>query len=568
MLVDTVQGAGAGSYPKRGKKTMISRNYWIAVGLGAFFVATGVAKAQPVLTVTDVTTVVRQAAQATPAGVNAIIAVSDREGFILAVYGVKGTPTTGELPEVNAIDKAGTAAYLSSGGEAFTSRTAGFIIQPHFPPGIGNTGTGPLTGVGLSSLPFSDINHFRNPTNPAAGIANTSLSGNPGGVPLYKGSVLVGAVGVDSNAILSALVYVGGSDLDESIALAGQAGYTPPSGILATQVLINGIRVPYVNSGVSPSGSSTYNPANYDTNYEPTASTGKPFQAGGVATPIPILPVPAPLTAFPGGEVRDPIIGSTGPPISGQPRLSQAEVTTILYQGALRASQTRGAIRNPIGPAEVFIVVMDYYTVTGGVPQGPYGPLPITTPYTAFPRKQVLGSFRTPDATLFSYDVAAQKARTALFFSNNSIALSARGVGFLSQGTYPPGIDGTVPGPYGPPTYGASNPSFGMPNVTIFPLPFGIQTAVSVLPLGGIPTTPINPYLVNGITVFPGGFPLYRNGVLIGAVGVSGDGVDQDDLITAAATVGFEAPNGIRSDQYTFRGARLPYAKFPQNASL
>jgi hypothetical protein len=99
-------------------------------------------------------------------------------------------------------------------------------------------------------------------------------------------------------------------------------------------------------------------------------------------------------------------------------------------------------------------------------------------------------------------------------------------------------------------------------------LPFGIQTAVSIDPFNGITTSPINGYLPNGITVFPGGFPLYRNGVLIGAIGVSGDGVDQDDLISASGTVGFEAPTNVRSDEYTYRGARLPYAKFPQNASL
>ena len=56
--------------------------------------------------------------------------------------------------------------------------------------------------------------------------------------------------------------------------------------------------------------------------------------------------------------------------------------------------------------------------------------------------------------------------------------------------------------------------------------------------------------------------------MLIGAVGVSGDGVDQDDLISASGTVGFEAPTYIRSDEFAYRGARLPYAKFPQNASL
>jgi hypothetical protein len=56
--------------------------------------------------------------------------------------------------------------------------------------------------------------------------------------------------------------------------------------------------------------------------------------------------------------------------------------------------------------------------------------------------------------------------------------------------------------------------------------------------------------------------------VLIGAIGVSGDGVDQDDLIAASGTVNFLAPNAIRSDRIIFRGTRLPYAKFPRNPSL
>jgi uncharacterized protein GlcG (DUF336 family) len=251
----------------------------------------------------------------------------------------------------------------------------------------------------------------------------------------------------------------------------------------------------------------------------------------------------------------------------------------IIHQAALRAAETRGAIRNPAGsPAEVFIVVVDYYnpvTPPGTTPGDP------SSPATFVP--QVLGSFRTPDATIFSYDVAAQKARTALFFSNNSMAISTRAVGFLAQGTYPPGINNTAPGPYGPALYGKSNPNF-LANTTtpFFTKPkagYGLQILYSLSPtalMGAMPvtlpvisaTTPPNPYVPNGITVFPGGFPLYRNGQLIGAVGVSGDGVDQDDIISAAATVGFEAPDAIRADEFTYRGARLPYAKFPQNASL
>ena len=132
----------------------------------------------------------------------------------------------------------------------------------------------------------------------------------------------------------------------------------------------------------------------------------------------------------------------------------------------------------------------------------------------------------------------------------------------------------TTAGPYGPPTYGPSNPKFGLPGQAFFtPTPkpnFGSQVLYSLSFTGNpIPNTaPPNPFVPNGITVFPGGFPLYRNGQLIGAVGVSGDGVDQDDIISASATVGFEAPLSIRSDEFEFRGARLPYAKFPQDASI
>ncbi len=69
----------------------------------------------------------------------------------------------------------------------------------------------------------------------------------------------------------------------------------------------------------------------------------------------------------------------------------------------------------------------------------------------------------------------------------------------------------------------------------------------------------------NGITIFPGGFPLYRNGQLIGAIGISGDGVDQDDIVGASGTSNFLPPDPIRADQFNFLGTRLPYGKFPRD---
>jgi len=47
---------------------------------------------------------------------------------------------------------------------------------------------------------------------------------------------------------------------------------------------------------------------------------------------------------------------------------------------------------------------------------------------------------------------------------------------------------------------------------------------------------------------------------------VSGDGVDQDDVVTFFGAHGFAAPAGIRADHYFVRGVRLPYQKFSRNA--
>jgi hypothetical protein len=159
--------------------------------------------------------------------------------------------------------------------------------------------------------------------------------------------------------------------------------------------------------------------------------------------------------------------------------------------------------------------------------------------------------------------VAVQKARTALFFSSSNYAFSVRAVGFLAQELYPPGINGTEPGLF----YGMQE-RFCLADPTLVnPLPIAPVTNT----LNGVVVTsisPVDPNLPNGITIFPGGFPLYRNGVVIGAIGVSGDGVDQDDLISASGTANFLAPVPIRTDQFFYSNARLPYAKFPRNPAL
>jgi hypothetical protein len=69
----------------------------------------------------------------------------------------------------------------------------------------------------------------------------------------------------------------------------------------------------------------------------------------------------------------------------------------------------------------------------------------------------------------------------------------------------------------------------------------------------------------NGIVFFPGSTPLYENGLLVGGFGVSGDGVDQDDVVTAAGMVGFAPPLHLRADRVFYRGVRLPFQKFNRN---
>ena len=72
----------------------------------------------------------------------------------------------------------------------------------------------------------------------------------------------------------------------------------------------------------------------------------------------------------------------------------------------------------------------------------------------------------------------------------------------------------------------------------------------------------------SGIVWFPGSLPLYSGNTLIGGLGVSGDGVTQDDVVTFAGGQGFEAPVAIRADQVFIRGVRLAYTKFNRNPSV
>src|SRR5689334_11287719 len=273
------------------------------------------------LTSSDVTLIIKQAAsRAAVISPTSVIAVTNREGYVLGVWNVAGGEPS-EEQIATCVSKAGTASFLSSDQNAFTSRTAGFIIQQHFPPGVNNTPTGPLVGVGLSNLFFSDINKFKGrdpsdvtkfpgtaynsqPGKAVTLVPGTSLDGSPGGLPLYKDGHLVGGIGVSGDGVPGGiiiglrdenpLIFVGGYDKDEDVALSGQAGFKPSSEILATNVFINGISLPYTNSSTSLPKTLTL---------PGTADTGYPIVA-----PPPPFPYPVVTLGGVEGQMRQPIM--------------------------------------------------------------------------------------------------------------------------------------------------------------------------------------------------------------------------------------------------------------------
>ena len=205
-------------------------------------------------------------------------------------------------------------------------------------------------------------------------------------MPLYKNGKLVGGIGVTGDGVPGPVVFrsqnpftfIPGYDKDEEIALAGQLGFRPDRSIQADNVYINGIALPYVLS--------------------PAPAVGPITVTGNAAADYPVQaappPFPYPIATFGGvqGEIRQPIVSDPiSTPINGQPRLTAAEVRSIINFAADRARTTRAGIRLPIGvPMQVFITVEN-------------------NPNDPTKAPSVLGAFRTGEATLFSWDVAVQK---------------------------------------------------------------------------------------------------------------------------------------------------------------
>jgi uncharacterized protein GlcG (DUF336 family) len=491
------------------------------------------------LTALDVTNALRAAATAI-SPTSLVVAVVDRSGEVLGIY-LGPTAAAGDVVQGNfsipvnvqdyAIGLARTGAFFSNNEAPLSSRTVRFISGIHFPPGITNKPPAALYGIENTnrgcSFNVATPGLPRATAFPAGVCQNGNTAGcgtgivtgkrdvfdsdprtvDGGGVPIFKGGQVVGGIGVTGVGI--------DRNATEFAAFMGSIpgpGFGPVVGDPGA-VILDGIRLPFVNNIRRPPG----------------VGPGI-FNAGGVQ-------FANASTNAGNGTPHGYIVGPLTSPVlnaSGNPVLTAAQVNQIILAGVAQANRTRAAIRLPLGrTTRMVLSVAD----TAG---------------------NVLALFRMPDATVFSVDVAVAKARNAVYFSSPTrdpldlpgvplgTSVTARTIGFGAQPLYPAGIDGTRSGPF-----------FGS---------FTLDVA-SPCTQGRDPNNTVNQ---SGIVFFPGSIGLYSGRLtLIGGLGVSGDGVEQDDFVTAAAvTPNFVPALEIRADRIIIGDVRLPYFKFPRNPEV
>jgi uncharacterized protein GlcG (DUF336 family) len=399
----------------------------------------------------------------------------------------------------------------------------------------------------------------------------------PGGIPIFKNGAVVGGIGVffpgttgfatEENSMLNSNFDITKPDRSyeaEFIAFAALGGSSQASarvGSLAGILPVAGIDLPAGRLDLvgitldvfGPGGSEgVQNLVTYGSGLgigNPNSGSNRPVGRGPDGMPNtgdePILKTGVPV---PSGWLVTPHNGQG---------LNKNQVTRIINQAIVQALQTRAAIRLPLGSRSRMVFAVTDKTGT------------------------VLGLYRMPDATFFSIDVAVAKARNTAYYADpnslqpidklptvpRGVAFTNRTFRFLALPRLPEGIDGKPPGPFSILTDGGVNFFNGL-NVGAR-LPASAYTSVQGYDAFNPGTNFRDPFNIlnqNGIVFFPGSSPVYVGTSLRGGFGVSGDGVDQDDVVTTAGINGFAPILPVRrADQFFFSNVRLPYNKFNRN---
>ena len=503
------------------------------------------------------------------------------------------------------------------------------IIQEHFPPSANTVGleAGPLFGVQFSQLPCSDFSQRGTPGNTIGPKrAPLGLSADPGGLPLYKNGVVVGGIGISGDDDYGFDTEVTDLDIsvEELIAVAGAFGFAAPNSIRADRISVDGTTLRFIDMDESDLTSDPANARSFAVIDGPLGNLVAVKSYFGSGTPMIVAGQtyntessgirPARAAEFTNPDVYvmtdgaganrfAPRGGTDGNDVAAP--LTANEVRTILDEAFAVMTRSRAQIRKPLNSrAQVTISVVDTYG-------------------------SVLGMVRSPDAPIFGSDVSLQKARTATFFSStiaaaelaattrspalgggvldpringrvaqirnfigaqNALtgthAFADRSGGNLARPYFPDGEVGTASGPLSVSIAQFSPFSNGLQEELILDNillhvgfvvggpPVDIRRRCTYIPdIPGVAGGQNR--LQNGIQIFPGSVPIYKNGVLVGGIGVSGDGIDQDDMISflgvhnAGLKLGTltNADPAIRADNIVIpvngEGIRLRYVNCP-----
>lgn len=580
------------------------------------------------LTTTEVETLLDRASAATSSN-DGIIAIVDREGNILGVRVESGVVFSSLEEQTFAIDgalaEARTGAFFGNDQAPLTSRTIQFISQStvterevNSSPDAANPDTNPLYGPGFVApinvgghfppgvmftpqVDLFDIEHTNRDTTDylaprfnanyvagkelpsvvswgkATNLFPTGLPRGigtlPGGIPIFKNGSEVGGIGVfypgttgyASEENSSFNVNFDPTKPDRTLE-AEYVAYAALGGSSAAGVTVGTIDgIPPLPGFDLPTGRidlagitlPLFGPAGCDGGPQSVVAVGKSIGAGTVnGTDQPVDPALDPLLA--GTAVPDGILVA---PTAGVGGLTAADVNQILNQGINAEKTIRAQIRTPAGTNAKFVIAVS--DLDGNI----------------------IGLYRTPDATYFSTDVAVAKARNVAYYADAGelqlidqvpgipagVAFTNRTFRYLAIPRFPEGIDGSPPGLFSILNDPNIDPQTGLQTGPA--LPRTAYTSVAghdAFFLGTNFRDPLNPENQNGIVFFPGSVPLYKvdasgNFVLVGGLGISGDGVLQDDVETFLTGAGFYPPSYLQVDNFFYQGVRLPFQKFVRN---